>query len=344
MKSFGVCFGFSLLLHVLFFPGFLNSMMTEQPSEISKDKPERVKIRLVKKPKPAPKAVLKPKPKPKVVAVKPKPRVEPKPKPKPKPKVKPKLRPAKLAKGAPKPRPKRRLRKAKPAAKKPKSYPKKKPSIGRPKVPKAAKSPGKPKRTRTKRLSTTGNGASRSQARVVTPDREVEYSRPGEDTGPETWRSPSPEDGPDSGGDEAPVPVKPAEPVEPTAPAEPKRTASRPVPPKPPEPPKRSTPPRRERPDPPPVAKAKKAQITVPTIEPPAKFRKKKLKGRLKVRFKVAADGTFEVSLSDSSGNPEFDDYVLSELRKVAKVEPAIGKDGKPRRSVLRRPVRIKID
>lgn len=82
----------------------------------------------------------------------------------------------------------------------------------------------------------------------------------------------------------------------------------------------------------------------MPTIDPPAKFRREKLKGQLWVRFKIEADGSFTVSLFESSGNPEFDDFVLEEVRRTAQVQPAIGDDGKPKSSRPRRPVDINID
>ena len=127
--------------------------------------------------------------------------------------------------------------------------------------------------------------------------------------------------------------------------------APAPAPAAPPEPkPKPAPEPPKPKPSPKPTRQAthssmaRPAQISVPNIDPPAKFRREKLKGQLKVRFRISADGTFQVSLFDSSGNKEFDDFVIEEIRKTASVQPELDEEGKPKRSVTRGRVEINID
>lgn len=335
MRVFWICLIVSITLHLLFFQDVLGSMLRTGQVPPGPEKSQRVNIRLVKKKKPKPKVVaVKPKPKkvvkPKVVK---KPKVQPKPKVKPQPKPKPKVAKA--------PPPKPVKKRSYPKARKP-SYPKARPkiSVSQNKVPKA-----KP-RASAKRLTAKKSSKSSGKRRVAVQTSDVgSGGRVGVSPSETEWRPPSdrtpvevPTSG-DGGVNNSPPPAPAPKPVTPPAPKAP------PPPPKPkafPKPPVSQKPKSDKR-----VAtskpRARKAQISVPSIDPPAKFRREKLQGRIKVRFKINADGSFDVSLSDTSGNKEFDNFVLEQIRRTAVVEPAIDEDGKPKRSVMRRPVEINI-
>lgn len=341
MKTFWICLLISLALHVLFFPQVLGSLMHAESDEFKARVPERVKIRMVKK-KPAPeikkpKPVEKPRPKPRPVVEKPRPPVEqPKPVVKPKPVVPPKPvvepkpvqpppRPA-----APRPRP----RPAEPKAAPQPSYPKSSPPAARTSPPKA-----KPASSQ-KRLTNEKGKPSGSGVKVPTPAHPS-----GGQTGinpNEEWRGQGRPEGVPGGTGQGPVAAPDPAPKPAPAPAPEPRPAPEP-PPAPKPPPAPEPMPKPPEPPPAPTASARKAIISVPTIDPPAKFRREKLKGQLWVRFNIQPDGSFTVSLFESSGNPEFDDFVLSEVRRTAQVEPEIGSDGKPKGSRPRKPVDINI-
>jgi hypothetical protein len=58
----------------------------------------------------------------------------------------------------------------------------------------------------------------------------------------------------------------------------------------------------------------------------------------------VEASGAADFKLSESSGNPDVDDYVLEQLRGVAAVTPALDDQGQPRRAMKRIRVEIEVD
>lgn len=329
MRTFWVCLAVSVGLHLLFFQDVLQGVLRSGKAEVvAMHHPEPVKIRLRKKPKPV---VKKPEPKPK-------PRVAIKPKPNPKPKVVP-----------PKPQPKTKPPAPRHVAK---ARPLKPRTIAKPRYPKRAVT-HRPPPASPKRLSSTTHHYHPSQQRVAVPTSDGPSSggKAGVVDHGQSWTPPDnstakrfPDNGGDANGSDTgtqPVTPRPAEP--PPEPLEPK-----PEPPQPkPDPPQPK--PAAPKPDPPKrsashTPKARDLQISVPLIEPPAKFRHEKLKGQIKVRFNVSPDGSFQVSLSDSSGNKEFDDFILSEIRSTAVVQPAIDDDGNPKRSVVRRPVEINIE
>lgn len=324
MRTFWVCLAVSVGLHLLFFQDVLQGVLRSGKADVVEmHHPEPVKIRLRKKPKPV---VKKPEPKPKPkVAVKPKPKPKPKPvPPKPRPKIKP-----------PAPRPIAKARPIKPR------------TIAKPRYPKHTVS-HRPPPASHKRLSTTTHHYHPSHHRVAVPtsDKPSSGGRTGVLDNGQSWAPPDnssasrfPDNGGDANGSDNGTGTQPVAPQPVTPPPEPPKPKPEPPKPKPappkPEPPKRSashTP------------KARDLQISVPMIEPPAKFRHEKLKGQIKVRFNVSPDGSFQVSLSDSSGNKEFDDFILSQIRSTAVVQPAIDDDGNPKRSVVRRPVEINIE
>ncbi|MFA7481153.1 MAG: hypothetical protein WC314_11675 [Vulcanimicrobiota bacterium] len=339
MKTFWICLLISLALHVLFFPQVLGSLMHAESDEFKARVPERVKIRMVKK-KPAPeikkpKPVVKPRPKPRPVVEKPRPPVEqPKPVAKPKPVVPPKpvVEPKPVQPPPPAPRP--QPRPAEPKAAPQPSYPKSSPPAARPSPPKAKPASSK------KRLTNEKGQPSGSGVKVPTPAHPS-----GGQTGinpNEEWRGQGRPEGVPGGTGQGPVAAPAPAPKPAPAPAPEPRPAPEP-PPAPKPPPAPEPRPKPPEPQPAPAASARKAIISVPTIDPPAKFRREKLKGQLWVRFSIQADGSFTVSLFESSGNPEFDDFVLSEVRRTAQVEPEIGADGKPKGSRPRKPVDINI-
>lgn len=352
MKNFWLCLIVSVGLHLVFFQDVLAGMLKTGEAEAQAKKPDRIKIRMVKRKKPKPPE----KPKLKRVAVAPKPVIKPKPKlevRKPKPVVQPKPKPKPVVKPRPLPKPRKVASKPKPI-KKP-SYPKRKPKFNlnprsAPKAPKAP--PRKSEPTSNKRI-TRKKSTSKSRAGFATRVP-VEDGQRGGKTGvapdPTGWQPPSSNDGrgigsPDGdpegqgGGSSAETPVEPKPVHVPPKPVE----APKPAPPKPKPAPKPKTTPKPKR-----VAThkamARKPIISVPNIDPPAKFRREKLQGQLRVRFRVAPDGTFKVSLSDTSGNKEFDDFVLGEIRRTASVQPGLDDEGNPKTSVVRRPVNINID
>ena len=339
MRTFWICLFVSLALHVLFFPQVLGSLIHSGEAESQQKAPDRVQIRMVKKKKP-PVEVKKPKPKP--VVKKPQPQPKPKveqPKPQPKPVVKPpepKPAPKPAAKPVPQPKPKTRPQPSYPKAPPKPSYPKSAPSY-----PKSKPQPPKSKPSQSQqRLNKKGGKKTPGGVKVPTPDQPSGGKTGLDPNG--NWRKPSDPvgdpNGTPNGTGTAPAPPapQPAPPAPKPAPPAPKPAppAPKPAPPAPkPAPPK-----------PKPAPSARKEIISVPTIDPPAKFRREKLKGQLWVRFKIEADGSFTVSLFESSGNPEFDDFVLEEVRRTAQVQPAIGDDGQPKSSRPRRPVDINID
>lgn len=340
MRTFWICLALSLALHLAVFGDVLESLMSTGHIEGKSKKPDRVKIRIVKRKKPPQK--------PKAVAVKPKPKPKAKPKvpkPKPKPKVvKPK--PKVAVKPPPKPKAKPRPPKAKP---KPKSYPRSKPTANRryPQSPKAPKANRKPKtRQLNKRLTRkTTSGTSRRVA-VKVPQR------PSQNNGGKTGVEPE---------QRSPVPMHPVPEPTPDAPSEvpsgdPAGNGDGPggepnggrEAPEPPKPIAKPTP----KPSPKPKSRVashkdltKRAKISVPTIELPGKFRRKKLKSTVSVRFKIKADGSYDVALRDTFGNVELEDYLVQQIRETARVTPALNKDGEPVTSIEPRvSVKISVD
>jgi TonB family protein len=335
VRVFWICLIVSVGLHLLFFQDVLQSMLKSGEAPVEVKAPDRINIRVVKRKKPEPKPVAKkvilpkPTPKPKLVATKPEPKPKPELKPKPKP-PKPAPRTEPVARQKPKPPPRQR-----PIAQPKPRYPKSssKPNLGTPKAPQARSVP----KSSAKRMTSKSSG--RTKSPVTT--RENSGSSGGK-TGLEPdsrgWEPPNANSsGPSSAGS----PVGDDRPVVPAEPASEPKPAPKPPPPPAPNPPDK---PKEEKRVASSAPRARKEVISVPTIDPPAKFRREKLKGELKVRFKISADGTFEVTLSDSSGNKEFDDFVLEQIRRTAVVEPGIDEAGNPKRSVTRRPVNINID
>ena len=341
MRTFWICLLISLALHVLFFPQVLGSLINSGEAEVQKKAPDRVQIRMVKKKKP-PVEVKKPEPAVKKVQPKPKPKVE-KPKLKPKPVVqppkpvvqppKPKPQPKPVAKPKPQPKPKPRPQPNYPKSQPKPSYPKSQPSY-----PKSKPSGPKSKPSQSDRRLNNKNGKKSPGGVRVPPSDQPTGGKTGLDPRGD-WRKPSDPVGDPNGTGTEPVEAPPAPPAPKPAPPAPK-PAPKPAPPAP----KPAPEPKPAPPKPAPAPSARKEIISVPTIDPPAKFRREKLKGQLWVRFKIEADGSFTVSLFESSGNPEFDDFVLNEVRRTAQVQPAIGDDGKPKSSRPRRPVDINID
>ena len=337
-KRLGLCLVISLVCHAIFFPGFLHAMMTSGRANDAARAPERVKIRLTP-PKPKEVAVVKPPPAP------PKPAVRPKPAP-PKPVVKEAPKP--IAKPAPKPK------ELKPVAQTPPRPAPPKPSLPKPAPPKAAapktatpprQGGGRPPRS-TRRL--TGNSRPRGETRPAVA------SAPKGETGgqagvvpanPGTPDRPIGEGEGDGGGPEAPAAEEPVASVpNPKPPASPPpEPAPEPEPEPEPEPkPKpQPDPPKRQASAPPTV---REASIEVPTLKLPASLRREQLKTTLQVRAVIEADGQVDFKLSESSGNPEVDDYVLEQLRKVAVVTTALDDQGNPKRVMKRVRVDIEVD
>ena len=342
MRTFWACLIVSLCLHALFFPSALKAMMSSGESVQAVKPPERVKIRLTKKPKP--------KPTPKKVAVAAKPVVKPKPQVKPRTKPEPLPKPV-AARPAPVPPPPKPV--PKPVAQPPRPAPRP------PTPPKVAVKPSYPKNSPTvnqrtqvptarpvssqKRLSSNSKASTRSKVAVSNDPSPSAGGR----TGVVDWTPPQHGSSTSSQaeqGDRA-GPGQSTETPEPAAPqpvALPEPVAAQPKPPAPLEPPKPKETPKPPKPKSAPQARA--ALISVPTITPPAKFRRERMKSKLMLRFNIEANGNFEVTLFESSGNPEFDDFVLSEVRKTARVEPAIGDDGQAKRSSPRKPVDINVE
>jgi hypothetical protein len=76
----------------------------------------------------------------------------------------------------------------------------------------------------------------------------------------------------------------------------------------------------------------------------PANLRRDSLKASLQVRVVIEADGRVDFKLGDTSGNPDVDDYVLEQLRKVAHVTTALDDQGQPKRTMKRVRVDIEVD
>ena len=82
----------------------------------------------------------------------------------------------------------------------------------------------------------------------------------------------------------------------------------------------------------------------MPTIRLPASLRRESLKTTLQVRAVIQPGGEADFKLAESCGNPEVDDYVLEQLRKVAIVTTALDDKGQPKRALKKLQVNIEVD
>ena len=82
----------------------------------------------------------------------------------------------------------------------------------------------------------------------------------------------------------------------------------------------------------------------MPSIRLPASLRRANLKVSLQVRVVISPDGSADFKLGDTSGNPQVDDYVLEQLRKVAVVTTALDDAGQPKRAMKRVRVEIEVE
>lgn len=341
MRRFWICLAISLVCHALFFPDFLHAMLTAGASYKVDQQPARVSLKLAPR-----KARLKP-PAPKPPAP---PKAKPVPKPKPQPQTKPKITPPPKPVVTPRPQTKPPVPRPEP-----KTPPRQAPRPSqRPPVTRVAQPPRgatRPPRS-NRRLTTPSTRPNTSGVAVPAPPSSDSGGRAGvlppPTNGPDapvgdgdngTGHGPvSPDPGPvSSGPPPGPGPSDPGHQSQPKSdpPKPPPESKPTPPPPKPPEEPDRSasSPP-----------KVREASIEVPILKLPANLRRESLKTTLQVRVVIEADGSADFKLSETSGNPDVDDYVLEQLRKVAIVTTALDDQGQPKRSMKRVRVDIEVD
>ena len=336
MKRFWICLTLSLLCHALFFPDFLHAMLTSGASYNASQQPARVSIKLApRKAKPAPPAPKQPAPPKAKPKSKPQPQTRPKVTPPPKPVVR--LRPQ-VKPPVPPPPPRTPTRRTLPPR--------------RAHVPAATQPPRgatRPPRS-SRRLTNTSNRPTNSGVTVPSP--------PPSDPGGRAGTLPPPANGPDApigdGDNESGSgPVSPD--LGPVSSGPPPGSDTGPGPQSqprsdPPKPPPESKPTPASKPPVEPdrsasaTPKVREASIEVPVLKLPASLRRESLKTTLQVRVVIEADGSADFKLSETSGNPDVDDYVLEQLRKVAMVTTALDDEGQPKRSMKRVRVDIEVD
>lgn len=90
---------------------------------------------------------------------------------------------------------------------------------------------------------------------------------------------------------------------------------------------------------------SREASVSSPgVIKLPSSLRRDTVNLSLQVRVVIGPDGSADFKLGESSGNPEADDFILNELRKVAQVTTALDEQGQPKRAVKRVTVKIEIN
>ena len=326
----------SLVANGLLWTGFGRAILAQksppQTIEISLvNRPAQPKPKVAPKPNPKPKAAPKPKPKPKIVP--PKPPVKPIPPHHDAP-VKPKAPPAKPDEIA---RP-NKASTAKPLPKAPET----------PQTNKAVK-PSKPAPQGAHHNALTAKAKAAPDAGYVKPSGKADLGKPidkqnfGESkTNPKDYVDPTPQPQPTAAPQPEPTRIPPppdptpSPPPAPTPTPKPEPTATpRPTPTPKPEPTAtpRPKPTATPRPEPTPTPKpkgptrdAESSHEIKPVI--PDELRDENFKSSVRVLVKIAADGSFSVSILSGSGNSQVDNLAIAALNKW-RWKPAL-KDGEP--------------
>lgn len=341
MKRLGFCLLFSLALHALFFPEFLHAMLTSGAADQAPKTPARTQIRMVakaKKPEPPPevKKLTPQRPKPKVVREKP-PQAKPerpapeRPRPTERPRSvaqQPQERPRSRPRTAERPRtsPKESGRASAPPPNSRKrltrgdraTRPTRGPEAGVP--PSSEESGGKtgylPSNGQNTDLGSTEFNDNSNQSGDDTTTGNDAGSNTNQSTDPGTGGNNQPPDDNKEGNDTK----ENQDNTQRDEKKEEKKEETK-------------------------SSLARKANASVPSvIKLPKSLRRDNLNLSLQVRVEIGPDGSADFKLGQSSGNPEADDFILNEVRRIAQVTTALDEQGQPKRATRRFTVKIEVN